>query len=93
MVVRFAISVTAAPLSVVHHTVDLDNASCGLTLSCGSARYGGRVLMNQPTPGSVKPGMSSIARKRWAPRPVLPTPCLPLPAVVCAANGRSVTLR
>lgn len=61
---RFAMSVTAAPLSVVHYTVDLDNASCGLTLSCERACYAGRVLMNRPTPGTIKPGMSAIARKR-----------------------------
>lgn len=64
--VRFAISVEATPLSVVHYTVDLDNASCGLTLSCQRACYAGRMLMNQPTPGTIKPGMSAIARKKCA---------------------------
>lgn len=56
----------AAPLSVVHYTVDLDNASCGLTLSMGEATYKGRLAMNQPAPGVIKPGMSAIARKRSA---------------------------
>jgi hypothetical protein len=61
---RFSISVTATPLSVVHYTVDVDNASCGLTLSMRTATYSGRLLMNQPAPGLIKPGMSAIARKR-----------------------------
>jgi len=58
--------VEATPLSIVHYTVDLDNASCGLTLSCQQAGYAGRMLMNQPTPGTIKPGMSAIARKKCA---------------------------
>lgn len=54
----------AAPLAVVHYTVDLDNASCGLTLSMAEVAYSGRMLMNQPDPGQARPGMSAIARKR-----------------------------
>ncbi len=63
------ITVAAAPLAVVHYTVDLDNASCGLTLSMAEVAYSGRMLMNQPDPGQIRPGMSAIARKRWPPYP------------------------
>ena len=53
------------PLSVVHYTVDLDNASCGLTFSADRAAYSGNLLLNHPAPGQIKPGMSAITRKRW----------------------------
>ena len=52
------------PLSVVHYTVDLDNASCGLTFSADRAAYSGNLLLNHPAPGQIKPGMSAITRKR-----------------------------
>ena len=68
-VCRFQITVAAAPLAVVHYTVDLDNASCGLTLSMAEVAYSGRMLMNQPDPGHIRPSMSAIARKRWMPFP------------------------
>ena len=54
----------ATPLSVVHYTVDLDNASCGLTFSADRAAYSGNLLLNHPAPGQIKPGMSAITRKR-----------------------------
>ena len=61
---RMDIRVAAAPLAVVHYTVDLKNASCGLTLTAAETSYSGRMLLNQPAPGAVLPGMSAIARKR-----------------------------
>ena len=61
---RFTIDVAATPLSVVHYTVDLDNASCGLTFSADRAAYSGNLLLNHPAPGQIKPGMSAITRKR-----------------------------
>ena len=54
----------ATPLSVVHYTVDLDNASCGLTFSADRVAYIGNLLLNHPAPGQLKPGMSAITRKR-----------------------------
>lgn len=62
---RFTIDVVATPLSIVHYTVDLDNASCGLTFSAERVAYAGNLLLNHPTPGQIKPGMSAITRKRY----------------------------
>ena len=62
---RFTIDVAATPLSIVHYTVDLDNASCGLTFSAERVVYAGNLLLNHPTPGQIKPGMSAITRKRY----------------------------
>ena len=64
---RFTIDVVATPLSVVHYTVDLDNASCGLTFSADRVAYSGNLLLNHPMPGQLKPGMSAITRKRCFP--------------------------
>ena len=80
---RFTIDVVATPLSVVHYTVDLDNASCGLTFSADRVAYSGNLLLNHPAPGQLKPGMSAITRKRCTAHPTIRRVGTATPVVIC----------
>ena len=63
---RLSIQVEAAPVTVHNYTLDAEDASCGLRITLGMARYAGRLLLNRPAPKPVLPSMSRIAAKRCA---------------------------
>lgn len=65
---RFDVSVVAAPLEIAYHPPDAGSLAAGLALGAASARYTGRLLLNRPAPQPLPPGASAIARKREAAR-------------------------
>ena len=68
MLFRLEMAIDAHHLRIVNFSVNPDDASAGLTLSLARFRLNLQQAMNRPNPGTVQPGMSHIAAKRWAPQ-------------------------
>ena len=68
MCCSFDIRVKAAPLDVVHYTVDPEDPSNGVCLSTRTGAWQGNMLMNQPRPRSAAPGASKAEQQRYVVR-------------------------
>lgn len=62
---RVQVALEAAPIDIIHYTVDVDDQSCGLSLSTNSGSVEVALLMNQPTPRRPARGASAAERRRW----------------------------
>ena len=56
--------VAASCLELIHYTVDLDEASCGVALSLQDLSFFNSVLLNIPTPGPILAGYTQYSIKR-----------------------------
>ena len=61
---RMDIKVAAPSLELIHYTVDLDEASCGVALSLQDIAFSNSVLLNLPSPGPLLAGYTQYSVKR-----------------------------
>ena len=58
------VRVAAAAVEVINYTVDLEDAACGVSLSCEALALSCSLLMNVPAPRPILPGYSAYSVKR-----------------------------
>ena len=56
--------VAAPSLELIHYTVDLDEASCGVALSLHDLSFSNSILLNMPSPGPILAGYTQYSIKR-----------------------------
>lgn len=61
---RMKTSLKAAALEVIHFTVDLDEASCGVALLCEDLAFSNSMLLNLPAPRPILAGYTAYSIKR-----------------------------
>ena len=61
---RMDTKISASTLEIIHYTVDLDEASCGVSLSLQNLSFSNSVLLNVSSPGPLLAGYTQYSIKR-----------------------------
>ena len=61
---RMNVKVAAPAFQIIHYTVDLDEASCGVALLCEDMLFCSSMLLNMPAPGPILAGYTAYSKKR-----------------------------
>ena len=61
---RMNVKVAAPAFQIIHYTVDLDEASCGVALLCEDMLFYSSMLLNMPAPGPILAGYTAYSKKR-----------------------------